>query len=400
MRHLRLILILLLILATATPVSAREAKKWPPDAMDVSYTLAAELTGQRGLSFISFAPGVRDYLAAGSEGEYNAFTRSRISPLFYSNSNPGNRYNAEVGGSIHLYDGYNRLVSMQYSTQYAVNGKRINVTQALAIMSSPSNLSLETYMVPIEEFKDGLPESRRGDWPTLYTFAREHAYTSADPDRGQRAYLVMTFVMNRLPADALFEVVVSPREKAWRTLDNIAKDKQTYLDYDGWRVHMFVAQLNPSSLRQRFYCNYFYTPGAGIPEAARKRIQAASFSSKPEGSPAGQSRANYQAPAPQASNAPPAPQAVAPRQAPATPGAAGGQGPVGRGLSFLNPLFPDDMTLIQTRLAQLGHYTGAVDGSFGPMTQKAMDDFAVRHGFPKGQWSLGLQKALFRGTGL
>jgi hypothetical protein len=37
---------------------------------------------------------------------------------------------------------------------------------------------------------------------------------------------------------------------------------------------------------------------------------------------------------------------------------------------------------------------------FGPMTKKGLDRFAVRNGFPPNQWSLDLQKALFKGTGL
>ena len=58
------------------------------------------------------------------------------------------------------------------------------------------------------------------------------------------------------------------------------------------------------------------------------------------------------------------------------------------------------MELIQNRLTQLGLYKGAIDKTFGPQTKKALDRFAVKNGYPKGQWSLGLQKILFKGTGL
>ena len=93
----------------------------------------------------------------------------------------------------------------------------------------------------------------------------------------------------------------------------------------------------------------------------------------------------------------PAPQ-PAPYQAPEQTAPA--QGPLERGMAFLNPVFPDDVAIIQTRLTELGHYGGPIDRTFGPYTKKALDNFAVKHGFPKGQWSLGLQKALFQGTGL
>ena len=69
-------------------------------------------------------------------------------------------------------------------------------------------------------------------------------------------------------------------------------------------------------------------------------------------------------------------------------------------MAFLNPVFPDDVAIIQTRRTELGHYGGPIDRTFGSFTKKALDNFAVKNGFPKGQWSLDLQKALFRGTGL
>ncbi len=69
-------------------------------------------------------------------------------------------------------------------------------------------------------------------------------------------------------------------------------------------------------------------------------------------------------------------------------------------MAFLNPIFPDDVAIIQQRLTALGHYGGPIARTFGPMTKKALDNYAVKHGYPKGQWSLGLQKQLFLGTGL
>jgi len=55
---------------------------------------------------------------------------------------------------------------------------------------------------------------------------------------------------------------------------------------------------------------------------------------------------------------------------------------------------------MQIRLRELGYYKGKIDQNFGPLTKQALDNFAVKYGFPKGQWSLGVQKALFKGTGL
>lgn len=411
MKYLINITILLIVFGVSTLASARQ-KQWPPDAMDVSYTIAAELSGQRGLSTVSFAPGVKNYLAAASYGEYTDFTRSRVAPLFYENKGTGNNYPAEVGGSIHLIDRYNRIVSFQYTAQYTVNGRNINITQALAAMTSPSNLALETYMVPMEEFKNGVSREQRSHWPSVYNFAKTHAYNSSTQNGGKRDYLVLTFVKNRLPDDAKFEAVVSTRKKAKRTLDNLAKKNESYLDFDGWRVHMFAAKVNPASLNDRFYNNYMYTPGAGIPENARKEVHVARFTSKPSGTvkrastqPGTQAQQGSPAvpppPTAKKTSAPtwqPAPQE--PRQDQQTVASTGPTaGPYERGMAMLNPIFPEDVAAIQSRLKALGYYNGPIDQDFGPMTKKALDRFNVKYGFPKGQWSLAIQKALFKGSG-
>lgn len=416
MKHLTQFSALLLVLCLTTPALAQQ-KQWPLDARAVSYTIAAELSGQRGVESISFAPGVKEYLAAASYGEYTDFTRSRVAPLFYENKGTGNNYPAEVGGSIHLLDQYGRIVSFQYTAQYTVNGRNIHVTQALAAMTSPTNLSLETYMVPMADFKTQITRDRRSHWPTVYQFAKTNAYNSSQPDSGKQEFLVMTFVKNRLPEDAKFEVVANTRKTAKRTMDNLAKRNESYLDYDGWRVHMFAAKLKPSSMNDRFYSNYFYTPGAGIPEESRSRIHVASFSSKPSGAAEGgtmQAQARSNGPAHQSTPAVPPPPGAAYQPAPAqqpviqaqshatTSVASAGQapGPYERGMALLNPIFPEDVAIIQVRLKELGYYRGPLDQDFGPMTKKALDRFNVKHGFPKGQWSLGIQKALFKGTGL
>ncbi len=73
-------------------------------------------------------------------------------------------------------------------------------------------------------------------------------------------------------------------------------------------------------------------------------------------------------------------------QAPST------DGPLGAGRAFLNPVFPEDVKVMQVRLKELGYYKGKIDQNFGPLTKQALDNFAVKYGFPKGQWSLGVQK--------
>jgi hypothetical protein len=428
MRIQLIITALILVLCQAAPASAAQ-KEWPPDARDVAYAIACKATGQAGLSNISFAPGADADIEGAANAFYRAFQAGKIILVGYSNHGTGSNYDADVSGVINLGDRNNRMVALQFAAQYTVNGKTIRINRCTAVTASPPTAQVEVYLVPMETFKT-MPYEVFTDWEALHRLAVQHAYVPPLADAPVDNYMVMTFLRNRLPLNAKFEAIVSNRKSSRKTSDNAAKSQERYMNFQGWRVHMFGARFSPTSFRDRFYINYYYTPGDGMPGSERDRVQIARWDSKPEdnGQPRQRSTVVEEAPsaarpapqaipgaqpAPRAAPAPapraaqPTPQAIPGAQpaqeaapAPAPAAAAPAQGPLERGLAFLNPVFPDDVELIQKRLRELGIYKGPIDKKFGPQTKRSLDHYAVGQGYPKGQWSLGLQKALFRGTGL
>ena len=279
MRRLACTLTLLFCLV-ATPAYAQE-DGWPQDALDVSYAVGARIVGMPVPNNITFDQGVEAYMEGATTGHFASFQNGGAVPVHYRNYNTGPSYAAEVLGVVHLFDPLGRIVTMQFLAQYTVNRRTIRITQCMASTTSPSKLTMEVYMVSASLFRNTLPPAQRGDWGAVYRFAKDNAYTpQKDPSR-KDTYLVMTFIKNRLPRDAAFEVIVGDKKSASRELDNLVKDNQAYLDYDGWRVHMFSAKLSPTSMRERFYSNYYYTPGLGFIDKMRKRTLAGRYNSKP-----------------------------------------------------------------------------------------------------------------------
>lgn len=434
---LTLLLSLTLLLASLPPAAAAE-RQWPQDARDVAFAVACRATGQPGMANIGFAPGAENGIEGAANNFYGAFRAGRIALVAYTNFGTGSVYDAEVAGVINLADPNGRIVALQFGAKYSVNGSRVTINQVATAAASPPTVFVEVYMVPMDAFMN-IPYDVVNDWEALYKAARTNACIPPKEDAPKGAYMVLTFVKNRIAPDAQFEGIVNNRKTARTERDNTAKEQERIMDYQGWRVHMFAARFSPTSSRDRFYINYYYTPGMGVPRSERERVQVARWDSKPSGEPAPRpapmvieesgaptfnapppapapAPAYAPQPAPKAAPAPapqPAPQAApqhpvynyseqpAQQPAPAAPApAASTPGPLERGLAFLNPVFPDDVELIQNRLKELGIYKGTIDKTFGPMTKRSLDHFAVKHGFPKGQWSLGLQKALFQGTGL
>nr|WP_319582277.1 peptidoglycan-binding domain-containing protein [uncultured Pseudodesulfovibrio sp.] len=310
---------------------------------------------------------------------------------------------------------------------------------------------VEVYLVPMETFRT-MPYDVFTDWNALHQLAVRNDAAMTGQSDSPGGCMVMSFLGGTLPPDIRFEAVVKDR----MTKGDAPKSQERYMDFQGRRVHMFAAQSSPAGFLERFYINYYslpvnggkqtqiarWDPKAGgpgpVPQAAAPAPRPApapqprasagndvidpmaaaepapsttNYAPAPAPAPApAQNYAPTPAPAPTPNYAPtpapalapapaPAP-AMAPAPAPAMASAAPAQGPLERGLAFLNPVFPDDVELIQKRLRELGIYKGPIDKRFGPQTKRSLDHYAVGQGFPKGQWSLGLQKALFQGTGL
>jgi peptidoglycan hydrolase-like protein with peptidoglycan-binding domain len=75
-------------------------------------------------------------------------------------------------------------------------------------------------------------------------------------------------------------------------------------------------------------------------------------------------------------------------------------GPISSGDKLLDPRRGSDARLIQTRLRELGFYSGKIDGLFGQGSYRALENYTLSTGTPgSGKWNLDVQKQLFEGTG-
>jgi peptidoglycan hydrolase-like protein with peptidoglycan-binding domain len=73
--------------------------------------------------------------------------------------------------------------------------------------------------------------------------------------------------------------------------------------------------------------------------------------------------------------------------------------PLASGIVFLNPSDSQDAQTIQGRLAELGLYSGAVDGIWGKDSQDALRDFKEKNSLPNPEkWDKETQVRLFKGT--
>jgi peptidoglycan hydrolase-like protein with peptidoglycan-binding domain len=79
---------------------------------------------------------------------------------------------------------------------------------------------------------------------------------------------------------------------------------------------------------------------------------------------------------------------------------ASGEDAVSSGSILLNPLSLEYGQIIQTRLAELGFYKGAIDGAWGPASRAALTAFKVQRQLGSSdKWDKPTQVLLFRGIG-
>jgi peptidoglycan hydrolase-like protein with peptidoglycan-binding domain len=73
--------------------------------------------------------------------------------------------------------------------------------------------------------------------------------------------------------------------------------------------------------------------------------------------------------------------------------------PLVTGVVFLNPSVSQDAQTIQGRLAELGLYSGAVDGIWAKDARAALRDFKEKNSLPDPEkWDKETQVHLFKGT--
>ena len=264
------------LLGAALTVRAQEPQ-WPQDARDVSYALMAKVLNVQGPPNIQFAEGTVQNIEGVGTDFFAGFEEGGAIPVRYKNFGEGREYDAEVMGVLNLSQPQGRQVGLQYYAKYHVENNNIVVNDCLVATASPMQPHLEVYLVPAPVFESG---SRKAadDWASFHDFVESHSYQPGKDDSTQVWYVV-TFVMSRLPQGSKFEPVVSKKQTTRFPKDNDVKAEQFFFDYDGWRGHVFATKFKPGGAADRFYINYYYTPGPDVPEEERDRVRIGTFDS-------------------------------------------------------------------------------------------------------------------------
>ena len=281
-------------------------------------------------------------------------------------------------GAILFKDVINRRTGVYFATQYVMDKNSVNITKSVMTAIPPDFPRVETFFIPQSKFKAAA--SSLLTFTDYYLFAIENAepmtYGEGRSKSGFKGeYYIMSFCKDRIFQDSSLTMTVTSRP-------NGAGDKLAEaisINDSGWRILIAGGKFAPGSSRNKFHVGVAYqqNPGGYLPE-----VVVGAYSNVKQDT----SSLNTAA------------QRETVEQTMAQPDGSG-EGPLARGDIYLNPIFPEDVEVIQVRLKNLGLYTGKIDKNYGPLTKKALNAFNKQQGFPKDQWNIGVQKELFKGTG-
>jgi len=286
---------------------------------------------------------------------------------------------AMLEGVILFKDMINRRAGVYFATQYVVFQDSINIVKSVVAGIPPDFPRVETYFIPDKTFKAAAPTLT--NYVDYYLFAIENAepmtYGEGESRMGLTSdYYILTFCKDRIYEEASLAMRITDRP--FGAGNKLAEGIS--INDSGWRILIAGGKFAPGSSRFRFYVGVTYKQeeDSHLPTVVVGEFLNTKKPYAPE-------------PEDTAATAAPEDGAASPRMS--------AEGPLASGTQFLNPVFPADVEIIQIRLRELGLYNYKIDRDFGPLTRKALDTFNERHGLPKGQWSLGVQKELFKGTG-
>ena len=277
-------------------------------------------------------------------------------------------------------DPFGRTARLAAAIQYVLYTKGINIEHSAAIVAPPETPTLETYYVPADEFQKAVVD--KTSFQDYYLAILTHAVPMTDvpnpPEAGKGTYLVITLCKDLLPPESLLTMKVTNKPRRL----GLKLARPVYLLMENkWRMILAGGRFDPGTRGSKFYTTITYAKVDGVDEP----VIVGSYDNKRDTLPA--------LPASQAKTAP-APTPAAPAPSVAKPG------PLEMGTTMLNPIFLSDAKVLHVRLKQLGYYKGAIDSPYDTPTIEAINAFAKNNGLPSdGQWSLELQKALFKGTG-
>ncbi|BDQ38374.1 hypothetical protein SYK_27340 [Pseudodesulfovibrio nedwellii] len=397
------------------PVKQEQA---PDDIKLVTSALLERLRGGKiAVENVTFDPAGR-HAVGEKEFDYEGFDVQNVAVTGYETTvlNQGEVL-VMLEGVFLFKDVINRRAGVYYAAQYVVTKRSVNITKSVVVGIPPDFPRVETFFVKEKTFK--AVASTLTSYMDYYLFAIENAEPMTYGEDGSRTgikskYFIMTFCKDRLFQESSLAMKVTSRAYGAGTklADAIS------INDSGWRILIAGGEFTPGSSKSRFYVGVTYKqdptgylPAVVVGEFANVKKDRTEAPPAPVAAVAAPAAPATASPAPASVAAPapaiaaPAPAMAAPAPAIAAPAPAAIQsaptdGPLGAGRAFLNPVFPEDVKVMQVRLRELGYYKGKIDQNFGPLTKQALDNFAVKYGFPKGQWSLGVQKALFKGTGL
>lgn len=397
------------------PVKQEQA---PDDIKLVTSALLERLRGGKiAVGNVTFDPAGR-HAVGEKKFDYEGFDVQNVAVTGYETTvlNQGEVL-VMLEGVFLFKDVINRRAGVYYAAQYVVTKRSVNITKSVVVGIPPDFPRVETFFVKEKTFK--AVASTLTSYMDYYLFAIENAEPMTYGEDGSRTgikskYFIITFCKDRLFQESSLAMKVTSRAYGAGTklADAIS------INDSGWRILIAGGEFTPGSSKSKFYVGVTYKqdptgylPAVVVGEFANVKKDRTEAPPAPVAAVAAPAAPATASPAPASVAAPapaiaaPAPAMAAPAPAIAAPAPAAIQsaptdGPLGAGRAFLNPVFPEDVKVMQVRLRELGYYKGKIDQNFGPLTKQALDNFAVKYGFPKGQWSLGVQKALFKGTGL
>jgi len=382
----------------APAIEPLDEQEVPDDIQMVTAAIIAKLRQvDSGIDNISFNPSGSHYTPE-SRFEYDGFSVTSINILHHSAEQATvQSYSCELAGTMMFQDELGRRALVSYDVNYTLFQDRVVVDSSLIrpvppifpnaqafIIESSKMRNIVRQRLNYENFYAQVVTNSVNMTPTpeevkLHRELQELSFfqrLQRTPSNVKQDYFMVIFVKDRLTPDALIEVVVSENIHDRRSVLG-----PSYHDFDGWRVAMF--QGNFAIDGDMFYAKTYYRPAQEILPDGADQVLIAIFTPEKK----------YDKPEPQKMQTAVRPAEGTQTQTPA-------EGPIASGKKLLNPANRDDARVIQTRLAELGFYSMAIDGLWGPGSRGALQGFQrANYIAANGEWTMQSQMSLFNGTG-
>ncbi len=184
-------------------------------------------------------------------------------------------YNDQAGtlrAELFFNDTLGRTCAFLINASYIVKDKKIMVQKCkISEKEMPAENSV-CFIFPAKEYKKLTKDTMPKSFYALYEYAAKQAVTpkKALKFKGKKEWVVMTFLMDRIPGSAKMELELSDKPGA---SDKGYDVFSRYLIYSGWRVGVIAGNFylaDPDSTKP-LYAKVFCNSGGGL-FASRKMI--------------------------------------------------------------------------------------------------------------------------------